>query len=165
MKTPTDSASSASRSDAPVGGQGAGAREMPTNERELDSGYPPNGDAGKDGGQGGSGGTQPGGESLPDPLLERLFGKSAALPFDVAALKTGKDYWNITDEDRKLLTDEASNAAKSVGVVVDRNTSPLLRLGLAYVAVGIAPAFKMLLERVAALEKKIGDKPNESAPR
>lgn len=159
MKTPSDSTSSASRSnEGAVDSSRDGSHAMPTDERELDARYPPNGDAGEGSGEGSGGDEKSGGESVPDPLLERLFGKSAAMPFDVAALKTGKAYWQISDDDRKLLADEAANAAKSVGVVVDRNSSPLLRLGLAYVAVGIAPAFAMLMERMAALEKKLDEK-------
>lgn len=87
--------------------------------------------------------------------MELLFGDGAALPFDLMAAKTGKDYWVPSEKGRKLLADEAANCSRHVGVNVDRETSPMLRLALAYVAVGIKPALMVMYERMEKLERKM----------
>lgn len=104
-------------------------------------------------GAGGDNGA-PGGENLggehrpaePDPLIDRLCSRLAASPFDGVAAFTGKDYWLVPDEDRKLLGDEVKNLAQCHGVVLDKRSHPLVRVGLAYAAVASGPLWALALE-------------------
>ncbi len=99
---------------------------------------------------------QAGADGPPAELVQELFGGLGAVPFDMAALKTGHAHWELTEKQRQIMALVVENAASAKGINVNPKTNPIGILGLAYFALGFPRVVQELVLIRQELQKKNG---------